>query len=206
MRSAGRFQTLISSWDEQVARPQKLLILTALVLAGTVLAGFLFIQAPWQQKRRLFLEDLQQEQERSQLLSSIHLQSKQLQRQKERLLLEGGTLVLISEVTRLAAQSKIQIDSVTPQPDMALGPFTQSQILVEARSRLPQLLQFLHEVEQHEPLMKVDRLEIGEAPASSRTGPLQGPSQEEGTVSSAVPEEQKTALRVSAFTRRGNSP
>ena len=206
-RAPGALQNLFSSWSEGVSLAQKLLILTLLFLLGTLLAGFFFIHTPWQQQRRLLMDQQQQEQDRSKLLTNLHLQSKQLEKQKEKLLTQGGVLVLISEVTRLAAKAGIRIDSVTPKTEATLGAFTKSQIQVEATSNLKNLLAFLHDLEQHEPLLRVDRLELGESLSSGRkeTAYPTWPQQEETSVLPDT-DRQKTVLWISAFSQRESPP
>ncbi|MBI3615982.1 MAG: type 4a pilus biogenesis protein PilO [Candidatus Omnitrophica bacterium] len=198
-KARGLLKSHLSSMGEQIPRSQKLLLLTIGMIVATGTAGLVFIHAPWVERRLLLLEQEKQAEERLTLASTLHRQTAELERLKKAVLLQGGTPNLISEVSRLASKAGLQIESVAPRTELNLGSFTRFQIEVEATSNLLNLLNFLGTLEQHEPLLKVDRLEIGEIPAGES-------SRSEGEML-LVPsgEYQKATLVISAFSKQGGS-
>jgi len=202
-KNVGSLKTQFSTLSEQIPRMQKLLIITLGIAVLTGAGGMAAIQKPWLEQRRLLLDRRKQEQEKSTLLSAIQRQAGQLEKQKKTVLLQGGTSILISEVSRLASKSSLQIESVMPKTEVNFGPFTQFQIEVEATSNLQGLLSFLSALERHEPLLKIDRLEAGEI-LSEETA---RPSEADGE-SAPLPshERQRTTLLISAFSQQAASP
>ena len=198
-KSQALLKAQLSSWGEHIPRSQKLLFISIgiVVLTGTL--GMIAIQGPWAEKRHRLLEEQQQEQDRSTLLLTIQRQAAQLEKQKKMALLQGGASILISEISRLANKAGIQIDSVVPKTEVNFGPFTKLQIEVEATANLQKLLNFLNSLAKHEPLLKVDRLEVGEIP-------LEESSHEEVSTPPPAKENQKTTLLISAFFQQGASP
>ncbi len=202
-KNAGSLKTQFSALSEQIPRMQKLLIMTLGIAVLTGAGGMVAIQKPWLEQRRLLLDRRKQEQERSALLAAIQRQAGQLEKQKQTVLLQGGTSILISEVSRLASKSGLQIESVMPKAEVHFGPFTKFQIEVEATSNLQGLLNFLSALERHEPLLKVDRLEAGEMLSEETTRSLGA-----GGESAPLPaqERQGTTLLISAFSQQAASP
>jgi Tfp pilus assembly protein PilO len=145
-----------------------------------------------------------EEQQRSELLSTIDLQNGELKKQEKKILLQGGAPVLTSEVSRLASQTNFQIESVAPEPDLSLGPYTRHQIQVVATGKYVDLLRFLHTIEQHEPLLKVEHCEVGTPPQEGRGySPYGRGSAAPARTFSVDESRQKATILISAFSRRG---
>lgn len=157
----------LSHLGSQISRTQRLWILTAAMLLAAAAIGILAILGPWQESRRQTGSQLEQEQRRSKLLVSIQRKRDSLQKTEQELLLEGGTPALTSQVSRLATQSQVAIDSVTPQPDLSVPPYTQFQIEIEATARPDDLLAFLRSMESRRPLLLLNEMEIGEQPSKT---------------------------------------
>jgi Tfp pilus assembly protein PilO len=188
---------------------------------ATALLGIRGIQAPWQQQRQQLERRYKEEVQRSELLSTILSQGSQLKKQEGELLLQGGLSLLTGEVMRLASKAGLQVESVGPQPEVQIGPYTRFQIQLVASSNFTDLLGFLRFLEQEGTLLEVDRLEIGEA-SSPRTEGLNlarpAPSGKEGSsweaeMKSLFQEEgrqvgshrRKVQIYISAFGRKGAS-
>ncbi len=202
--SPAKLQSSVQNWFSflgDVPKNQWIWLITAGITLSMVAVGFLGIQRPWQQQRRALQAQYDQEQEKTKLLSSINSKSSQLDKRKELLLLKGGTPILVSEVTRLASKTSLGIDSVIPQPETNFGPFTRLQIDVEATATFPNLLDFLNSMEQHEPLLKIDRMELSKLDSENivpRAGSDKMPA--------AGPDRHKISLSISAFSKQGVSP
>lgn len=145
-----------------VGRAQRLWILTAAMILAAGLIGITAIQSPWQENRRRLGSQLDEERQRSELLLSLQRQKGSLQKTEEELLLEGGTPALTGKVSRLAAESHLAVESVTPQDDLAVQPYTQFQIEITATARPENLLGFLQSIEGHRPLLTLNEMEIDE--------------------------------------------
>lgn len=201
-KSPPSLKAQFSALSEHIPRSQKLLLITLGIAAVAGTLGAAAIQKPWLEQRRLLQNRQRQEQERSTLLSTLQRQAGQLEKQKKAVLLQSGTSILISEVTRIASRSGLRIESVMPKTEVDFGPFTKIQIEVEGTSNLQSLLSFLSDLGRHEPLLKVDRMEIEgiltEEPV--RAG-------ERGEESVALPsrDHQRITLLISAFSQQGAS-
>lgn len=181
---------------EQIPRAQKLLLISVGIATAAGAAGAAAVHKPWSAKRALLLSRQKTGQEKSALLSTLQRQAEHLERQKKNVLLQGGTSVLIGEVTRLASKAGLRIESVMPKTEVTFGPFTKLQIEVEATSNLQNLLGFLSGVERHEPLLKIDRMEVGEIPKQEAAD-----SAEAGSAPGSVPSRdlQRMTFLISAF-------
>ncbi len=191
---------------EQLPQPQRMVLLTIAVFLVTGIIGVTVIYTSWQHQRTQLQRQYQEEQQRADLLSAIRGQEERLTEKEKKLLLPtGGTSVLTGEVSRLASQNGIAIDSITPQSDIAFGPYTRFQIQVLATARFQDLFQFLSALEQERPLLKIDQVEIG-APTQQTQESYRGFNRpEEGNSPPKPDDRQKTKLLISAFSRHGIS-
>lgn len=188
----------LSDLGSQMSRILRLWILTASMALGTALIGATAIQGPWQESRRETAAQLEEEQRRSELLLAIERKRVTLQKSEKELLLEGGAPALTSEVSHLAAESQLSIESVVPQPDLSAQPYTQFQIEIVASARLQNLLTFLRSIESHRPLLILNEMEIGEALAGG-TPPNALPKGE-------VQDTQRIRMKIGAVGRLKRAP
>ena len=186
--SGGLSLSRLSDLGSRMGRTQWLWILTASVLLAAALIGMMVIQSPWQDSRRQIGSQLEEEKQRSELLLAIQRKKESLQKAEQDLLLEGGTPALTSEVSRLATESRLAIESVTPQRDFSIPPYTQFQIEIVGAAGQGELLGFLHAIEAHRPLLLLNEMGIGEAP-DERSSEIQ-------QLPTAVPEGETAAQRV----------
>ena len=114
----------ISAAKSQINRTQQLLLVTLGMGILTLAIGVLMIQVPWQERRQQLTSRTGEEKERSELLRVIQRQKTDLQGIERTFLLKGGATGLASQISDLATQSGLQIDSVTPQPEIVTGPYT----------------------------------------------------------------------------------
>ncbi|MBI3318347.1 MAG: type 4a pilus biogenesis protein PilO [Candidatus Omnitrophica bacterium] len=182
--------------------------MSASIAGGTLLLGLTMIQGPSQEKQSALQQKIKEEEERSSLLLSIHSQKGEIKRQEKRLVLEGSTADLTSAVSRLASKSGVQIESVSPQPEIDLGGYTRIQVQLTATAAFSDIVGFIHAIEQHEPLLKVEQLQVawlkpagGSAPASEAY-----PSKAKGPPPLPETGRQKAVLLLSAFSRTGKGP
>lgn len=155
----------INEAKSQITHTQQLWIITlglGLLTLGIGIAG---IQLPWQEQRQRLAAQYSEERERSELLLSIQRQKVELQNMESKLLLSGGATGLAGQISQLAAQSGLQIESVTPQAEVVAEPYTRFQIEILTTGNLASVLRFLKTAEDHRPLLWVEQLDIGEPPA-----------------------------------------
>lgn len=160
----------INEAKSQIGRTQQLWLITLGVGILTLAAGITAIQLPWQEKRRQLTSRYSEEKERSELLAAIQRQKAELQGMEEEFLLQGGATGLTAQISDLAVQSSLQIDSVTPQPELMVEPYTRSQIEILATGRLADVLRFLRTLEEHRPLLWVEQMDLGEPPGEFASG------------------------------------
>lgn len=203
-----------AAWQEQIGelfgritRTQALTFITAAFLLVTPLVGLVFIQGPWAVKRRIlnttFTEDLQ----RSELLMQVGSSLKQIKGAEKDLLIQGETPALTSEITRLATNYGLDIESVVPRDEVALDPYRKLQIEVVATANFQNLLLFLDAAEGHRPLLMVDELEVGQ-PIDGVRAFTGGRPSEEG-ISVPKPEElarQRVRLVIAALALKEARP
>lgn len=161
--------------------------LTAIVACLITFAiGMGTIQGPWQQRRRQLQARYEEEWRRQELLVALHTEGNRIVQQEKTVLLQVEAPVFTSEVTRLAAEAGLQIDSVVPQTNSSLGPYKRSQIQVVSTTRFSSLLKFLRSLEQHSPFFRVERLDLTRGPGSSN--------------------QHEAELLISSFSRQGATP
>ncbi|MBI3323525.1 MAG: type 4a pilus biogenesis protein PilO [Candidatus Omnitrophica bacterium] len=199
----GLLLSRLSDLGSRMSRTQQLGILTASMLLGTALIGITTIQGPWQESRRETGSQLEEEQRRSELLLAIQRKRDTLQKSEQELLLQGGAPALTGEVSHLAAGSQLSIESVAPQPDLSIQPYTQFQIEIVATARLENLLAFLRSIESHRPLLMLNEMEIGEAAAGSPLGV--GPPQKT-PAGGEDPQRQYVRMKIGAVGRLKRAP
>ena len=151
----------------QITQTQRIWMMNIAVCLVTAVVGVVAIQMPWQEHRQQLAAQYADEKERAELLQAIVGQRTQLQTLEKKFLLEGGATALTGQISRLATEASLQIESVAPQPELALEPYMKYQIEIFASSSLMNVLHFLRSVETHEPLFWVDQLEIGELPGET---------------------------------------
>ena len=189
----------LSELGSRMGQAQRLWILTVAMILATGFIGMVAIQGPWQENRRQLGSHLEDEKQRSELLLSLQRQKGSLQKAEEELLLEGGAPALTGEVSHLATESHLAIESVAPQDDLVVPPYTQFQIEIVATARLENLLIFLQSIENHRPLLTLNELAIGEPVELGL--PLQS-EQGVGTPLPQPPEEQRIRMKIGALGRQ----
>ena len=157
----------ISAAKSRINRTRQLLLVTLGMGLLTLAIGVVMIQVPWQERRRQMTFRTGEEKERSELLLVIQRQKADLKGIERTFLLKGGATGLAGQISNLAAQSGLQIDSVTPQPEVMAEPYTRFQLEILATGNLANLMRFLRTLEDHRPLLWVEQLDIGEPPTET---------------------------------------
>ena len=161
---SGSILSQISEVKSQITQSQRLWLLTLAMGIAVLVIGILTIQGPWQEHRQQLASRYNEENERSELLLAIQRQKTELQGMESKFLLQGGATTLAAQVSQLARQSGLQIESVTPQPEMAIEPYLRFQIEITAISDLTSVLRFVQAVEDQKPLLWVEQMDMGEPP------------------------------------------
>lgn len=161
----------LNEWAGQVSHAQRVLWISVGILALTLGIGIFAIQIPWQESRKRIAKLQHENTERSQVLLSLQRSHNALKKTEQQFLLEGGSPVLTSQVTRLAAEAGVKIDSVAPRSESPLEPYVKFQVEVSATAESSQLLAFLQKIESHRPLLGVEELEIGQPTPGFRKPP-----------------------------------
>lgn len=196
----------MGEFGSQISHAQRFILMTVIVLVVAAGIGIAVIQIPWQESRRKITGLYQENTERAELLTSLQVQITQLNRKEKDFLLSGGTPVLTGEVTRLAAESKLEIESVSPRDETTLAPYTKFQIEVFGSAIPENLLRFLQKLERYRPLLTLDELAVGNLQTSSSSQPVSGlrfmPGKQTKTPVEFNPDEpQKIRLVISAYSR-----
>ncbi|MBI3322825.1 MAG: hypothetical protein HYZ94_04000 [Candidatus Omnitrophica bacterium] len=158
----------LSDLSGRMSRSQRFWAMTAALVLGTVFLGMTFIQAPWQEKRREMGSRLEEEKQRSELLLSIQRRRDAVRKNEAEILLEGGGAELTGEISRMASEAHMAVESVLPYPDVEVAPYIQYEIEIVATASPEALLQFLRSIEAHRPLLMLSEMEIGtEAPTAT---------------------------------------
>ena len=165
--SAGPLLSQLKEARSQITRTQRALLLGAGVFGLALALGIVMIQLPWQEQRKRLGTQAQEETERAELLLAIQRQRSELSTLERKLLLEGGLTALTGQVSRLAVDAGLRIESVTPEPEAPIEPYFKYQLEVIASCNLFNLLRFIRSLENHEPQFSVDELEVGEVQADS---------------------------------------
>ncbi|MBI3312205.1 MAG: hypothetical protein HYZ88_01600 [Candidatus Omnitrophica bacterium] len=160
MKEKSSLSSQLRDLGVQITSAQKFWLASAGIALGTLFLGNTLIQTPWQERRRQIASRYGEEQQRLELVQALQRQNQSLQQKEKGLLLEGGAPVLTSHISRIAAQSAVEIESVTPQAEASWAPYTKYQIEVIAQAKLKDLTLLLHAIEQHRPVLIVDEVEV----------------------------------------------
>ena len=170
----------IGEAKSQINRTQQLLLVTLGMGILTLGIGFVMIQIPWQERRQQLTALYGEEKERSELLLAIQRQKAELQGIEGKSLLKGGAPGLASQVSKLAAQCSLQIDSMTPQPEVVAGPYTRFQLEILATGNLANVILFLRTLEDCRPLLWVEQMDLGEPPTELSLSPFMARDEKPG--------------------------
>ncbi len=151
----------ISTVRSQIDPTQQLLLVTLGMGILTLAIGVMMIQMPWQERRQQLTSLYSEENERSELLLAIQRQKANLQEIEGAFLLKGGAPSLANEISNLANQTGLQINSIMPRPEVAADPYTRFQLEILATGNLANLIRFLKTLEDDRPLLWVEQLDIG---------------------------------------------
>ena len=201
--SSSSILSQINEVKSQITRSQKIWLVTLGIGLTTLGIGVMGIQLPWQERRQSLAAQYNEEKERSELLLAIHRQKNELKTMEEKSLMQGGATTLTGQISQMGAQTGLQIESVAPQPELAVDPYTRYQIEIIATSNLANLLRFLRAVEDHRPLLWVEQMEIGEWVADSAPARI-GPTQEDQP-QPLQQEKQKVRFLIGAVSRQKSS-
>jgi Tfp pilus assembly protein PilO len=191
---------------ERIPRVQRMLLLVAIVLVATIMIGMSVIYTPWQQRRMTLMQQYSDEVQRASVIAAIKSQEEQLAAREKSFLLESGeTPALTSEVTRIASRMGVAIESVIPQTEMRIGSYTKLQIRVVATAAYSDLVRFINELEKHEPLLKIDALEVGDSGGRPNEDVYRRPETPSGGTSLSM-DRQKVRLLISAFAPEKRMP
>ncbi len=193
----------INEAKSQITRTQRLMLISAGIVLATAVIGLIGIQMPWQERRQRLAAQYNEEKERSEQLVAIQRQKTELKGMESQLLLEGGVTGLAGQLSRLATQSGLQVESVTPQPEIAADPYTRFQIEITATSNLANILQFLRVIEDHRPLFWIEQMEMGEAATDSSYATSMGLLEEVGPYKPKT--RQKVRFLIGAVGRQKSS-
>ncbi len=176
----------------QMTRSQWLWIISTLTILATSALIFFGVYTPWQQKRERLENQFKEEQERFQVLAAIVQQDKQIKKEAVPVLFQGEISDFLSEIGRLSSAAALQIESITPQPETSFGPYYRKlQVRIEAFARFPEMVQFSYALEHHDPLFKLDQVEMGQEPT-----PYRMTTETDSTL-------KKVVFLVSTFVRSG---
>ena len=151
----------ISTVRSQIDPTQQLLLVTLGMGILTLAIGVMMIQMPWQERRQQLTSLYSEENERSELLLAIQRQKANLQEIEGAFLLKGGAPSLANEISNLANQTGLQINSIMPRPEVAADPYARFQLEILATGNLANLIRFLKTLEDDRPLLWVEQLDIG---------------------------------------------
>lgn len=154
----------------RISPTQRFWLATLVIVLATFFLGSTLIQTPWEGHRRQMVSRISNEKQRIELLQTLNHQGETLQESEQGLLLEGGAPVLTSHLSRIAKESGVEIESVTPQPQVSLPPYIKFQIEITALAHLKDLVRLLHTLEHYKPLLVTDELEVG-SPSTAAGAP-----------------------------------
>ena len=176
----------LSSIGEKLRGVQWKWLVTAGVILLALAIGITQIQGPWQQRRAQLQSRYAEEWQRGKLTLSLHAQGNRLVKQEQTILFPGEARDLTGEVTRLASEAGLQVDSVIPQTAGWVGPYKRSQIQVAGTTTFVGLLKFLRAVEKHDPLLRAEQVTLNRSSTNSKR--------------------HQVELLISSFSRQGAAP
>ena len=140
--------------------PDKLVILSAAIIAAVLVIGVTFIYMPFTDKNKSLRAEILKERDKNVLIGKIRALSKYLKVYDKRIVEAGGVSWLLGEVSNMASKEHIEVSSIKPGNPEDYGVYTKLFVIVDIASAYNQLGKFVAAVESSEKFLKVESVNI----------------------------------------------
>ena len=139
-------------------KPSMVSAVLVLCIAGYF--GYNVIYLRNRQQLDLLQAQLAEQQETQNVRVQVAQSLKQIEQFRKRLPPQAETEWLVSQINRLAQSAGVQFASINPQPPKPVQEFTWLSVTVQFTGSYHQLGQFVSTIENAEPFLRIDGLEI----------------------------------------------
>ena len=141
-------------------KPDKIVILTIVVVTVTLVIGIFFIYVPYLNNNKTLRSNVLHERDRNILIAKIRANNKHLNVYEKRIPSGRGVLWLLGEVSDMATKEQIEISSIKPGSPEDMKLYTRLYVVLEAICEYAQLGKFISRIESSENFLKVEEINI----------------------------------------------
>lgn len=141
-------------------KPNKIIILTLILVVVTVVTGVVVIYIPFLNKSKSIRADILRQKERNILAGNIRALGKHLKLYKKRIPVGRSVSWLLNEVSDMATKEGVEISSVKPGAPENRGRYTKIYVAIDAICTYGQLGRFISRVESSEKFLRMENINI----------------------------------------------
>jgi len=141
-------------------KPNKVIIVSALIVVITLAIGVFFIFMPFLNNRKSLRANILNERDRNALLGTVRALDKHLKVYEDRVPEGRGVSWLLNEVSDMAAKGKIEVSSIKPGSPEDGGSYTKLYVTLDTISDYHQLGKFIASVESSGKFLRVEDIKV----------------------------------------------
>ncbi|MFH1853981.1 MAG: type 4a pilus biogenesis protein PilO [Candidatus Omnitrophota bacterium] len=142
-------------------QPNKIIIISALMIIATLFIGFAFIFMPFMKKSKALRSEILDARDKTVLIGRINAFDKHLKAYEKRMPTEGrGVSWLLSEVLDMAAKEQIEVSSIKPGTPEDRDLYVKLYVVMDTISTYDQLGRFISRVESHKKFLRIEQITV----------------------------------------------
>ena len=144
----------------EIKKPNKIVILSAVVIIIMIVVGLIFIYIPFSNKTKSLRAEILTERDRNVLIGKIRAFGKHLKVYTKRISEHKGVSWLLGEISDMATKEQIEISSIRPGIPEKRGLYTKLYVTMDTISTYHQLGNFASRVESSENFLRVESINV----------------------------------------------
>lgn len=141
-------------------KPNKVILMSAVITVITLAIGTLLIFMPFLNKRKSLRSEILNERDRNVLLGTARALGRHLKVYENRVPEGRGVSWLLSQVSDMAAKEKIEVSSIKPGPPEDRGSYIKLYVMLDTVSTYHQLGKFISSIESSGKFLRVEDISI----------------------------------------------
>ena len=143
-----------------VKKPNNIIILTSILIVGTLAIGAVFIYMPFLNKSKYLRDEILRERERNILTGKIRGLGKHLKIYEERVPNGRSVSWLLNDVSEMATKEYVDISSIKPGAPEDRGQYTKLYVVMDIICTYHQLGRFVSRVESSEKFLRIESVDM----------------------------------------------
>ena len=141
-------------------KPDKIVILSAIVGVVTLAIGVIFIYMPFSSKSKSLKVEVLHEKNRNLVIGKIRAIGKHMKVYNKRVPKNRGITWLLNKVSEMAKEQQIEVVSVKPGSPEGMAMYTKLYVTMDTYSSYDQLGKFISVVESSEQFLRVEDIKM----------------------------------------------